>query len=57
MVPVKRRCLDAVRLCLYGRRALGNRISHNEYHDYLSAMIHRGSNCGNAPLNHACCVT
>ena len=44
--------LDAVRLCLYGRRALGNRISHNEYHDYLSAMIHRGSNSV-MPLNHA----
>ena len=52
MVPVKRRLLDAVRLCLYGRRALGNRISHNEYHDYLSAMIHRGSNSV-MPLNHA----
>ena len=34
--------LDAVRLCLYGKRALGNRVSHNEYYDYLSAMIHRG---------------
>ena len=33
--------LDAVRLCLYGKRALGNRISHNEYHDYLSEIIHR----------------
>ena len=34
--------LDAVRLCLYGRRALGNRVSLNEYHEYLSKMIHRG---------------
>ena len=33
--------LDAVRLCLYGKRALGNRVSHNEYHDYLSEIIHR----------------
>ena len=35
--------LDAVRLCLYGKRALGNRVSHNEYYDYLSEMIHRNS--------------
>ena len=35
--------LDAVRLCLYGKRALGNRVSHNEYHNYLSEMIHRNS--------------
>lgn len=33
--------LEAVRLCLYGKRALGNRVSLNEYHDYLSKMIHR----------------
>ena len=44
--------LDAVRLCLYGRRAIGNRVSHNEYHDYLSSVIHRGSN-SMMPLNHA----
>lgn len=44
--------LDAVRLCLYGRRALGNRVSHNEYYDYLSAMIHRGPD-STLPLNHA----
>ena len=35
--------LDSVRLCLYGRRALGNRVSLKEYHDYLAAMIHRPS--------------
>ena len=35
--------LDAVRLCLYGKRALGNRVSHNEYHNYLSEIIHRNS--------------
>ena len=35
--------LDAVRLCLYGKRALGNRVSHNEYYDYLSAMIQSSS--------------
>ena len=33
--------LDAVRLCLYGKRALGNRVSHNEYYNYLSEIIHR----------------
>ncbi|MDE0084278.1 MAG: DNA sulfur modification protein DndD [Candidatus Poribacteria bacterium] len=44
--------LDAVRLCLYGRRALGNRVSHNEYYDYLSAMIHRGPD-SIVPINHA----
>ena len=44
--------LDAVRLCLYGKRALGNRISHNEYHDYLSEIIHR-SPTANSPIDHA----
>ena len=47
--------LDAVRLCLYGRRALGNRVSNNEYYEYLSAMIHRGSDSA-IPLNHAAVV-
>ena len=44
--------LDAVRLCLYGKRALGNRVSRNEYYDYLSSMIHRGSDSV-IPLKHA----
>ena len=44
--------LDTVRLCLYGRRALGNRVSQNEYYDYLSSMIHRAPNLA-MPLNHA----
>ena len=44
--------LDAVRLCLYGRRALGNRISLNEYHEYLSKTIHRGAHLA-TPLNCA----
>ena len=44
--------LDAVRLCLYGRRALGNRVSDNEYYDYLSSLIHRGSDSV-MPLKHA----
>ena len=33
--------LDAVRLCLYGKRTLGNRVSLSEYHHYLSEVIHR----------------
>ncbi len=44
--------LDSVRLCLYGRRALGPRVSQNEYNDYLSAMIHRDANSV-MPLSHA----
>ena len=44
--------LDAVRLCLYGRRSLGNRVSHSEYYDYLSSLIHHGSN-STMPLNQA----
>ena len=36
--------LDAVRLCLYGRRSLGARVSLKEYHEYLSKMIHRNPN-------------
>ena len=44
--------LDAVRLCLYGRRVLGNRVSLHEYHEYLSNIIHRNS-ISNSPLNQA----
>lgn len=44
--------LDAVRLCLYGRRALGERVSLNEYHEYLSSLIHR-SPISDLPLNQA----
>ena len=32
--------LEAVRLCLYGARALGNRVSQSAYHEYLVSMIH-----------------
>ena len=35
--------LEAVRLALYGRRALGARVAQAEYHDYLRACVHRGS--------------
>ena len=32
--------LEAVRLCLYGSRALGDRVSRKEYHEYLASTIH-----------------
>ena len=32
--------LEAVRLCLYGARSLGNRVSQSVYHEYLASMIH-----------------
>ena len=44
--------LDAVRFCLYGKRALGNRVSLSEYHDYLSEIIHRSPTV-NSPIDHA----
>lgn len=44
--------LEAVRLCLYGPRALGNRVGRSEYHDYLFNMIHRNPHSA-VPLNHA----
>ena len=33
--------LEAVRLCLYGVRSLGNRVSQSAYHEYLASTIHR----------------
>lgn len=33
--------LEAVRLCLYGRLALGSRVSESEYQAYLRDRIHR----------------
>ena len=32
--------LEAVRLCLYGARSLGNRVSQSTYHEYLASTIH-----------------
>ncbi len=32
--------LEAVRLCLYGARSLGNRVSRSVYHEHLASMIH-----------------
>ena len=45
--------LEAVRLCLYGRRALGSRISQKEYNEFLSKMIHRNPNLAPAPQQAA----
>ena len=44
--------LGAVRLCLYGKRSLGPRVSSNEYNEYLSSMIHRDP-LSALPLNYA----
>lgn len=44
--------LDAVRLCLYGKRALGNRVSLSEYQEYLSEIIHRNP-AANSPIDRA----
>lgn len=35
--------LEGVRLCLYGRRALGPRPSEREYQEYLAEKLHRGT--------------
>lgn len=32
--------LEAVRLCLYGPRSLGNRVSRKEYDEYLASTVH-----------------
>ena len=41
--------LEAVRLALYGRRALGYRVGQAEYDDYLKGRIHVGSGGEMAP--------
>lgn len=35
--------LDAIRLCLYGRSALGNRVRQKDYELYIGQRIHRNS--------------
>lgn len=35
--------LEAVRLCLYGRNSLGNRVRKSDYTTYLQERIHRSS--------------
>ncbi len=44
--------LEAIRLCLYGPLALGERVSQEEYHNYLRACIHRNEG-GLIPLQDA----
>ncbi len=41
--------LEAIRLCLYGRRSLGSRVSQNEYNEFLSKMIHRNPDLDLSP--------
>ncbi len=42
--------LEAVRLALYGKRALGVRIGQSEYEDYLRDRINRGSKATGASV-------
>lgn len=35
--------LEAIRLCLYGRLVLGNRVRRMDYDAYIMQRIHRGS--------------
>jgi DNA sulfur modification protein DndD len=41
--------LEAIRLALYGKRALGTRVSQEEYDDYLRSRIHRPLDGSQAP--------
>jgi len=34
--------LEAIKLVLYGKGVLGNRVSQSEYETYLRSQIHRG---------------
>lgn len=36
--------LEALRLCLYGKRSLGDRITQNKYDQYILSRIHRRRN-------------
>ena len=50
MEVAKTSLLEAIRLCLHGRRSLGNpRIG--EYHDYLRSRVHRDSNIQQNPYS------
>lgn len=44
--------LEAIRLCLYGSLALGERVSQDEYHSFLRESIHR-SGAGILPVRSA----
>ena len=42
--------LEAVRLALYGRRALGARIAQSEYEAYLRGCVHRAADAHTAAV-------
>ncbi len=42
--------LEAVRLALYGRRALGSRVAQSEYERYLRGSVHRGGESRSAAV-------
>lgn len=48
--------LEALRLTLYGKLALGHRVSHAEYHAYLRDRIHAPPGRAAAPQNAAISV-
>ena len=41
--------LEALRLCLYGRASLGDRVRLEDYHGYLAERIHRSPHVGYTP--------
>ena len=45
--------LEAVRLCLYGARSLGNRVSRSTYHEYLASTIHHSQAISSQPKEAA----
>ncbi|MEZ4706545.1 MAG: DNA sulfur modification protein DndD [Caldilineaceae bacterium] len=44
--------LEAIRLCLYGQLALGNRVRRTDYEEYVSRRLHRNE-AGEAVANSA----
>lgn len=43
--------LDALRLALYGKRALGTRVGQSEYEQHLRSRVHRGPDISNAAVS------
>jgi DNA sulfur modification protein DndD len=43
--------IEAIRLCLHGSLALGNRVSRAAYESYLAKRIHEPSNSANQPTS------
>lgn len=48
--------LDAVRLVLYGKLALGARVSQADYEEYLRDCIHRAPGIGRSPSEASICL-